>query len=139
MESAPYLGGGFGHFYAYAPEKLKYPIDRFSMEVKRQLDVLDKQLSHHEYIIGSEYTIADISIFPWYGMLVKGKLYSAAKFLEVQSYKNIQRWAEQLLKRPAILRGRLVNKVWGDEDQQTPTRHSESDFDKVDITYRSPK
>lgn len=137
--SAPYVGGGFGHFYASTPEKLKYPIDRFSMEAKRQLDVLDHQLAQHEYIVGAEYTIADMAIFPWYGTLAKGDLFNAAEFLNVQEYKNIRRWADQLLQRPAILRGRLVNKVWGDEDQQIPVRHSKADFDNIDISYRSAK
>ncbi len=139
MGSAPYLGGGFGHFYAYAPEKFRYPIDRFSMEVKRQLDVLDKQLASNQYIAGSEYSIADMAIFPWYGALVKGELYNAAEFLAVDEYKNVIRWADLLLKRPAVLKGRLVNKSWGDEDQQVPNRHSDDDFNAKDITYRSPR
>ncbi|MFG1501234.1 glutathione-dependent disulfide-bond oxidoreductase [Halobacteriovorax sp. XZX-3] len=136
MGSAPYLGGGFGHFYAYAPEKFEYPIDRFAMETKRQLDVLDKQLENNKYIAGDEYSIADIAIFPWYGALVKGKLYDAAEFLSVHEYKNVIRWADELIKRPAVLRGRLVNRAWGDEDQQILERHGQSDFDAKDITYR---
>jgi len=129
--SAPYLGGGFGHFYNYAPEKFKYPIDRFTMEAKRQLDVLDKQLEKNQYIAGSDYTIADIAIFPWYGMLVKGELYDAGEFLSVHEYKNVIRWADELLERKAVLRGKLVNKTWGDEDQQVRERHDSSDFDAI--------
>ena len=136
MGSAPYLGGGFGHFYAYAPEKFEYPIDRFTMETKRQLDVLDQQLAKNEFIAGDKYTIADIAIFPWYGTLVKGMLYDAAEFLSVHEYKNVLRWADQLIERPAVKRGRLVNRVWGDEDQQMKERHSSSDFDKVDLSFR---
>lgn len=135
MASAPYLGGGFGHFYAYAPEKYKYPIDRFAMETKRQLDVLDKQLEKNQFIAGDDYTIADMAIFPWYGALVKGKLYDAAEFLSVHEYKNIIRWADELIKRPAVLRGRVVNRVWGDEKQQLHERHNSSDFDNIDLTY----
>lgn len=134
MGSAPYLGGGFGHFYAYAPEKFEYPIDRFAMETKRQLDVLDQQLAKSEYIAGSEYTIADMAIFPWYGALVKGTLYNAAEFLSVHEYKNIIRWADEILKRKAVLKGRLVNRVWGDEDQQMAERHSDRDFDNKNLT-----
>ena len=128
MGSAPYLGGGFGHFYAYAPEKFRYPIDRFSMEAKRQLDVLDKRLSDNKFIAGEEYSIADIAIFPWYGILVKGQIYNAAEFLSVHEYKNVIRWADEILERPAVKRGRLVNKSWGDEDQQLKERHSADDF-----------
>lgn len=136
MGSAPYLGGGFGHFYNYAPEKFEYPIDRFTMETKRQLDVLNQQLEKNEYIAGDEYTIADISIFPWYGALAKGKLYNAAEFLSVHEYKNIQRWADELLKREAVLKGRLVNKTWGDEDnQKLPERHSADDFKGLDLSF----
>ncbi len=126
--SAPYLGGGFGHFYAYAPEKFEYPIDRFAMETKRQLDVLDQHLSKNQYMVGDEYTIADMAIFPWYGMLTKGKLYEAAEFLSVHEYKNIIRWSDQLLKREAVQRGRMVNKAWGDESEQVLERHSSKDF-----------
>jgi len=133
--SAPYLGGGFGHFYHYATEKLKYPIDRFTMETKRQLDVLDKQLSKNKYIVGDEYSIADMAIFPWYGALVKGKLYEAENFLSVHEYKNIIRWTDDLLKRKAVLRGCLVNKIWGDEDQQLRERHSSEDFKDLRLEF----
>lgn len=136
MGSAPYLGGGFGHFYSYAPEKFEYPIDRFAMETKRQLDVLDKQLAKNEFIAGDEYTIADIAIFPWYGTLVKGKIYDAAEFLSVHEYKNVIRWADQLIKRKAVLKGRLVNRTWGDEDQQMKERHSAKDFDSLNLDYK---
>jgi len=129
MGSAPFLGGGFGHFYVYAPERLEYPINRYSMEVKRQLDVLDKQLAAHEFIAGDEYTIADMAIWPWYGGLVLGTLYGAAKFLEVKIYTNVIRWAEQIGKRPAVIRGRKVNRSWGEEWEQVPERHSRSDFE----------
>ncbi|MCP4915085.1 MAG: glutathione-dependent disulfide-bond oxidoreductase [Oligoflexia bacterium] len=129
MGSAPYLGGGFGHFYAYAPEKIKYAIDRFTMEAKRQLDVLDKQLSKNKFVAGDEYTIADMAIYPWYGVVTEGKLYDAAEFLEVDSYKNISRWAQEIAQRPAVKRGRIVNKTWGEENEQLPERHSSSDFD----------
>ena len=129
MGSAPFLGGGFGHFYVYAPEKLEYPINRYSMEVKRQLDVLDKQLAAHEFIAGDEYTIADMAIWPWYGGLVLGTLYGAAEFLDVKIYTNVTRWAEQIGKRPAVIRGRKVNRSWGEEWEQVPERHSRSDFE----------
>jgi GSH-dependent disulfide-bond oxidoreductase len=129
MGSAPYLGGGFGHFYAYAPTKIEYAIDRFAMEVKRQLDVLDRRLALHEYITGDTYTIADIAIFPWYGGLVKGWLYNAAEFLSVQDYKNVQRWADMLLKRPAVRRGRMVNRVSGELSSQLHERHDARDFE----------
>ncbi len=135
MGSAPYLGGGFGHFYAYAPEKFEYPINRFTMETKRQLDVLDKQLANNKYIAGDEYTIADIAIFPWYGALVSGKVYDAAEFLSVHEYGNIKRWIDDLIKRPAVLRGRLVNRAWGEENQQLLERHDSSDFEGLDLTY----
>jgi GSH-dependent disulfide-bond oxidoreductase len=131
MGSAPYLGGGFGHFYAYAPEKIEYAIDRFAMEVKRQLDVLDQQLAKNEYIAGDEYTIADMAIWPWYGGLAKGVLYGAAEFLAVHEYKHVNRWADEIAKRPAVQRGRMVNRVWGDPETQLPERHDASDFDKV--------
>ncbi len=130
MGSAPFLGGGFGHFYVYAPEKLEYPINRYSMEVKRQLDVLDKQLAAHEFIAGDEYTIADMAIWPWYGGLVLGTLYGAADFLDVKIYTNVIRWAEQIGKRPAVIRGRKVNRSWGEEWEQVPERHSRSDFER---------
>ena len=129
MGSAPYLGGGFGHFYAYAPTKMEYPINRFSMEAKRQLDVLDQRLAETEFLAGSEYTIADIAVWPWYGGLAKGWLYEAAEFLDVQSYKNVQRWAETIYQRPAVQRGRMVNRVNGDKAIQLHERHDASDFD----------
>jgi GSH-dependent disulfide-bond oxidoreductase len=129
MGSAPYLGGGFGHFYAYAPEKFQYPIDRFTMETKRQLDVLEKTLAERPYIAGDEYTIADIAIFPWYGALVLGRLYDAAEFLSVGDYKHVLNWAEKIDARPAVVRGRKVNKVWGDESEQVAERHEASDLD----------
>ena len=130
MGSAPYLGGGFGHFYANAPSKMEYPIDRFSMEVKRQLDVLDKRLAESEYIAGPDYTIADIAILPWYGGLVKGWLYGdSATFLSAHEYKNVNRWADQLLARPAVKRGRIVNRVSGDPKSQLHERHDAGDFD----------
>jgi len=129
MGSAPYLGGGFGHFYAYAPEKIEYAIDRFAMEVKRQLDVLDRCLARSEYIACGTYTIADMAIFPWYGWLAKGWLYGAPEFLNVQDYKNVQRWADALLERPAVKRGTMVNRVYGEPSSQLHERHDSSDFD----------
>jgi GST-like protein len=129
MGSAPYLGGGFGHFYAYAPTKIEYAIDRFAMETKRQLDVLDKQLAGNEYVAGSEYTIADMAIWPWYGGLVKGWLYEAAEFLAVQDYKHVQRWADAIGERPAVRRGRMVNRVFGEIASQLHERHDAADFD----------
>jgi len=129
--SAPFLGGGFGHFYAYADEKLEYPINRFAMEAKRQLDVLDKQLSQHTYVAGEEYSIADIAIWPWYGNLVLGNLYDAAQFLQVESYTHVMRWAKMLEKREAVQRGSIVNRSWGEEWEQVPERHSADDIDKV--------
>jgi len=128
MGSAPYLGGGFGHFYAYAPIKIEYCIDRFAMETKRQLDVLDQQLAKHEFISGADYTIADMAVWPWYGQLCLGRLYEAAEFLDVKSYKNVMRWAEQIDSRPAVKRGRIVNRAWGDPAEQLFERHHESDF-----------
>ncbi|MBD1577457.1 MULTISPECIES: glutathione-dependent disulfide-bond oxidoreductase [Vibrio] len=127
--SAPYLGGGFGHFYAYAPEKFEYPINRFSMEAKRQLDVLDKQLANNTFIAGEEYTIADIAIWPWYGNLALGNAYNAAEFLDVGSYKNLQRWAKAILDRPAVQRGRIVNKPMGEAWEAVAERHSAQDID----------
>jgi GST-like protein len=128
--SAPYLGGGFGHFYAYAPEKFEYPINRFAMETKRQLDVLDRQLADHAYIAGDSYTIADMAIAPWYGRLVKGGAYGdAATFLDAASYKNVNRWADAILARPAYIRGQKVNRTWGEPHEQLPERHAASDFD----------
>ncbi len=129
MGSAPYLGGGFGHFYAYAPTKIEYAIDRFAMEVKRQLDVLDRQLAENEYIAGNTYTIADMAIFPWYGGLAKGWLYGAAEFLSVQEYKNVQRWADMLLERAAVKRGRMVNRISGSPSSQLHERHDATDFE----------
>ncbi len=129
MGSAPYLGGGFGHFYAYAPTKIEYAIDRFAMEVKRQLDVLDRRLADNEYIGGGAYTIADIAIFPWYGGLAKGWAYGAAEFLSVQDYKHVQRWADMLLQRPAVTRGRMVNRISDEPASQLRERHDASDFE----------
>jgi len=129
MGSAPILGGGFGHFYAYAPEKFQYPIDRYTMEIKRQLDVLDKHLANNEYMAGDEYTIADMAIWPWYGALVKNEVYSAAEFLEAHTYKNVLRWTEQIAERPAVKRGQMVNRSWGPKEGQLIERHSASDFD----------
>ncbi|UVH50739.1 glutathione-dependent disulfide-bond oxidoreductase [Pseudomonas sp. CBS] len=129
MGSAPYLGGGFGHFYAYAPTKIEYAIDRFAMETKRQLDVLDKQLAEHEYIAGDEYTIADMAIWPWYGGLVKGRLYEAGEFLSVQDYTHVLRWADAIEARPAVQRGRRVNRVSGEPSEQLRERHEASDLD----------
>jgi GSH-dependent disulfide-bond oxidoreductase len=129
MGSAPFLGGGFGHFYAYAPAKFEYAIDRFAMEVKRQLDVLDRRLAQNRYIAGENYTIADIAIFPWYGGLAKGWLYEAAEFLSVADYRHVQRWADMLLERPAVRRGRMVNRTTGEPSSQLRERHEASDFD----------
>ncbi len=129
MGSAPYLGGGFGHFYAYAPTKMEYPIDRFAMEVKRQLDVLDRRLAETEYVAGGDYTIADMAIWPWYGGLAKGWLYGAAEFLQVQEYRNVQRWADAIGERPAVRRGRMVNRVTGEPSSQLHERHDAGDFD----------
>jgi len=128
MGSAPYLGGGFGHFYAYAPEKIEYAIDRFAMEVKRQLDVLDRRLGEVEYLSGGAYSVADIAVWPWYGALAKGVLYGAGEFLSVQDYKNVQRWTDAIAKRPAVQRGRMVNRTWGDPASQLHERHDASDF-----------
>ena len=131
MGSAPFLGGGFGHFYAYAPQKIEYAIDRYAMESKRQLDVLDKQLAKHPYVAGQEYSIADIAIWPWYGQLVLGQLYGAAEFLQVHEYRHLVRWAQEIAERPAVKRGRRVNKTWGEANEQLPRRHAASDFDKA--------
>ena len=128
MGSAPLLGGGFGHFYAYAPEKYQYPIDRYTMEIKRQLDVLDKQLGENKFIAGDEYTIADMAIWPWYGALVKNEVYDAAEFIEAHTYKNVIRWTEEIANRPAVKRGKIVNKSWGDPAEQLIERHSADDF-----------
>ncbi len=131
--SAPFLGGGFGHFYAYAPEKLEYPINRYAMEAKRQLDVLDKQLAQHQYLCGDQYTIADMANFAWYGALVLGELYKAAEFLDVTRYTHVVRWAEQIQQRPAVIRGKRVNLAWGPEQDQLKERHDASDFNKPSI------
>jgi GST-like protein len=128
MASAPYLGGGFGHFYAYAPEKFEYPINRFSMEVKRQLDVLDRHLSNKNFICSEQYTISDIAIWPWYGTLVLGRLYGAEEFLDVKSYKNILKWAKKIDERPAVKRGRMVNRISGELYTQLHERHNANDF-----------
>ncbi|PJE35819.1 glutathione-dependent disulfide-bond oxidoreductase [Pseudooceanicola lipolyticus] len=129
MGSAPYLGGGFGHFYAYAPEKWEYPINRFAMETKRQLDVLDRQLNQHQFVAGKEYTIADMAIWAWYGQLALGRLYDAGEFLDVESYVNVQRWAKEIDARPAVQRGRMVNRSSGDPAMQLHERHDASDFE----------
>ena len=129
MGSAPYLGGGFGHFYNYAPEKIKYAIDRFAMETKRQLDVLDRHLADHRYMSGDDYTIADIAIWPWYGVLALGKVYDAGEFLDVQSYLNVQRWTREIGNRDAVKRGRMVNRTSGEPEEQVQERHDASDFD----------
>jgi GSH-dependent disulfide-bond oxidoreductase len=129
MGAAPYLGGGFGHFYAYAPTKIEYAIDRFAMEVKRQLDVLDRRLAESEYLAGSDYTIADMAVWPWYGALSKGLLYEGGEFLSVQDYKHVQRWTDEIAKRPAVRRGRMVNRVSGDPKSQLHERHEASDFE----------
>jgi GST-like protein len=129
MGSAPYLGGGFGHFYAYAPTKIEYAIDRFAMETKRQLDVLDRRLAESEYLGGDQFSIADIAVFPWYGGLAKGELYGAGEFLQVQDYKHLQRWTDQIAARPAVKRGRMVNRAWGDPASQLWERHEASDFE----------
>ena len=129
MGAAPYLGGGFGHFYAYAPSKIEYAIDRFAMEVKRQLDVLDRRLADSEYIAGGTYTIADMAVWPWYGGLAKGVLYEAGEFLSVQEYVHVQRWADAIAERPAVRRGRMVNRTWGEPSSQLHERHDASDFD----------
>jgi GST-like protein len=129
MGSAPFLGGGFGHFYAYAPSKMEYPIDRYAMEVKRQLDVLDRRLAEVPYLAGDDYTIADMAVWPWYGALVKGQLYEAGEFLQVQGYKNVLRWTDEIAKRSGARRGRMVNRTWGEPASQLHQRHEASDFD----------
>ncbi len=129
MGSAPYLGGGFGHFYAYAPSKMEYPINRYTMEVKRQLDVLDRRLADNEFIAGDDYSIADMAIWPWYGALVAGLVYDAAEFLDAASYKNVNRWTNQIVERPAAKRGKMVNRVWGEPSLQLHERHDASDFE----------
>lgn len=129
MGSAPFLGGGFGHFYAYAPAKFEYPINRFAMEVKRQLDVLDQRLAENTFLAGEEYSIADIAVWPWYGVLALGDLYESAEFLQVESYAHVQRWAKAIRQRPAVMRGRMVNRAWGDPSEQLFERHDAADFD----------
>jgi len=129
MGSAPFLGGGFGHFYAYAPTKMEYPINRYAMEVKRQLDVLDRHLADKPYLAGDDYTIADMAVWPWYGTLVKGQLYEAGEFLQVHTYTHVLRWTNQIAQRPAVKRGRMVNRGWGDPASQLHERHEASDFD----------
>lgn len=129
MGSAPMLGGGFGHFYSYAPEKYEYPINRFSMEVKRQLDVLDQQLANNQFIAGNEYSIADMAIWPWYGVLTTNELYSASEFLQTHEYKNLVRWTNELAERDAVKRGKIVNRSWGEPEEQLLERHDASDFD----------
>ena len=129
MGSAPFLGGGFGHFYAYAPTKIEYAIDRYALEVKRQLDVLDRRLGESEYLGGAEYTIADMATWPWYGAMAKGTLYEGGEFLSVQDYKNVIRWTDQIAARPAVKRGRMVNRTFGDPASQLAERHDASDFE----------
>jgi GST-like protein len=131
MGSAPFLGGGFGHFYAYAPSKIEYAIDRYAMEVKRQMDVLDRRLAESEYLAGDDYTVADMAVWPWYGALAKSQLYEAGEFLQVQAYTHVQRWADQIAARPAVQRGRKVNRTWGQPGSQLRERHEASDFDKL--------
>lgn len=129
MGAAPFLGGGFGHFYAYAPEKYEYPINRYTMEVKRQLDVLDRQLDEHPFVAGKEYTIADMAIWPWYGAVIKNEAYDAAEFLEAHTYKNVNRWVKEVGERPAVQRGKMVNRTWGEPSGQLHERHDASDFE----------
>lgn len=129
MAATPFLGGGFGHFYAYAPEKYEYPINRYAMEVKRQLDVLDRRLAEATYLAGDEYTIADMAVYPWYGILITGEIYNAQEFLDVKSYGNVMRWAKAIADRPAVKRGERVNKAWGPEEERVPERHDASDLD----------
>ena len=133
MGSAPYLGGGFGHFYAYAPTKIEYAIDRFAMEVKRQLDVLDRRLAQSAFLAGDDYTIADIAVWSWYGALAQGLLYEAGEFLQVHSYRHVQRWTDQIAQRPAVQRGRRVNRTWGEPGSQLPERHDAGDFDATPL------
>ena len=128
MGAAPFLGGGFGHFYAYAPQKIEYAIDRFAMEVKRQMDVLNQRLGEVKYLAGDEYTLADIAVWPWYGALSKGLLYNSGEFLQVEGYKHVRRWTDEIAQRPAVRRGRMVNRTWGDPSSQLHERHDASDF-----------
>jgi GST-like protein len=138
MGSAPLLGGGFGHFYAYAPEKYQYPIDRYTMEIKRQLDVLDRRLADNEYLAGDEYTIADMAVWPWYGALVTNKVYEAAEFIEAHTYTNVLRWTNQIGERPAVKRGLMVNRAWGEPSSQLHERHDASDFElKTQVKVQS--
>ena len=130
MGSAPYLGGGFGHFYAYAPSKMEYPINRFAMEVKRQMDVLDRRLADNRYLAGDDYSIADMAVWSWYGALAMGLIYEAGEFLQVQEYTHVQRWTKEIAKRPAVQRGRMVNRTWGALESQLPERHDAADFQK---------
>ena len=139
MGSAPFLGGGFGHFYAYAPEKYEYPINRYAMEAKRQLDVLDRHLKQHHYLSGDDYTIADIAAWPWYGSLVAGKLYDAGEFLDVESYQHVCRWSQEIARREPVKRGRMVNRTWGDPAEQLRERHSANDFPSGDSDPISPR
>ncbi|MBC7666792.1 MAG: glutathione S-transferase C-terminal domain-containing protein, partial [Caulobacter sp.] len=139
MGSAPFLGGGFGHFYAYAPEKIEYAINRYAMEVKRQLDVLDRHLADRAYMAGDDYTIADMAIWPWYGNLVKGLLYEAGVFLDVPTYTNVVRWTDAIARRPAVQRGRMVNRVFGDPASQLHERHDAADFDTLTQDKVAPK
>ena len=139
MGSAPYLGGGFGHFYAYAPTKIEYAIDRYAMEVKRQLDVLDRRLEESAYLAGDDYTIADMAVWPWYGTLVKGQVYEAGEFLQVESYTHVLRWANEIAKRPAVQRGRMVNRISGDPSSQLHERHDASDFDTETQDKKAPQ
>ncbi len=138
MGSAPFLGGGFGHFYAYAPSKIEYAIDRYAMEVKRQLDVLDRHLAERPYLAGDGYTIADMAAWPWYGALAQGQLYGAGEFLQVQGYAHVQRWAGAIAQRPAVQRGRMVNRNWGPPSSQLPERHAAADFDSLPPADPSP-
>jgi GST-like protein len=130
MGSAPYLGGGFGHFYAYAPTKIEYAIDRFAMEAKRQMDVLNRRLAETRYLAGDQYTVADMAVWPWYGALAKGQIYEAGEFLQVHEYMHVVRWADDIAQRPAVQRGRRVNRTWGAPESQLPERHEASDFDR---------
>ena len=138
MGSAPFLGGGFGHFYAYAPTRIEYAIDRYAMEAKRQMDVLDRRLAETEYLAGSDYSVADMAAWPWYGLLARGELYEAGEFLQVQEYRNVQRWSEAIAARPAVQRGRMVNRVTGDPSGQLHERHDASDFDTNTEDKRQP-
>jgi GST-like protein len=139
MGGAPYIGGGFGHFYAYAPVKIEYAIDRFAMEAKRQLDVLDRRLAQTPFLAGDDYTIADIAVWPWYGALVRGEAYDAGEFLSVQDYVNVRRWEAEIAARPAVQRGRRVNRIVGDPSLQLPERHDASDFDRQPETAPNPE